>query len=875
MLRCPPATRHIVTFMPHASLIALFSVSCAAVGLAQAPESPLLKSFEQYRSARQQSEFGLEWVSLGPVLNSARVESVQSHPAAPGTIYAAFGSGNLWKTTNGGLAWRPIFEDQSALGIGDIALAPSDPEVIWLGSGESLMKARNFTMPGTGVFLSRDGGDTWRNVGLRDSWHIGEISVHPRDPETALVAVLGHFWSTNPNRGLYRTDDGGETWQHVLFVDEETGANDVVFAPSRPDIAYASTWQNHPGTSGATSGVHRSADGGRTWTKLGGGLPTGPKTGRIGLAVSWTNPDKVYAFIDNLNREANPAEVYRTDDGGQTWRRTHSEDLQINSRIGWYFADCYVNPRDDDEVYALGVRLARSQDGGATFELLGGDVHHLVPSPAQSLHLDHCEMWIDPSNPRHLILGNDGGLFISQDHGASWLHHNNLAVGEFYDVAVDDGDPYQIYGGTQDDATVRGPARERRPGQPDHFEYLWLDPWCGGDGCYTAPDPQDPDTVYFSSQHGGLRRQSVKANRSKPIPPRLPKGHGGTLTHNFIAPYLISPHDHQVLYHGGNYVMRSPDRGESWQVISPDLSKSKFPSHRGTAAGALTESRLRPGLLYCGTDRGAFWASTDAGKTWAEHTTGLPPNYIRSICASRFRESRVYLTASGINYDDLRAYVFASEDHGATWTSITSNLPDEVAYAILEDPRFEEVLYAAMYRGVYVSTDRGRSWSLLGRGMPAVAVADLEIQERELDLIAATHGRGIYRLDLRPLHWHLARGGEATPALHAIDPADAPHSDDTLPKPRRNLEERVAITFTLERPTTVSLTVTNADGDDVFEHTIEGRRGLNQFRWDLITRRQVSPKPYFTDQVTFAKPGTYRVAIVGTDVQLNGSLEVR
>lgn len=861
--------------MSHRLLVVLLSTSCAVAAQDRAPDSPLLASFAEYRAAKSTSPYALQWVSLGPVLNSARVEAVQGDPTSPGTIYAAFGSGNLWKTINGGLSWRCIFEQQSAIGIGDIALAPSDPQVLWLGSGESLKKPRNFTMPGTGVFLSRDGGESWRNVGLHDSWHIGEIAVHPTDPDTAVVAVLGHLWSKNENRGVYRTKDAGKTWTRVLHVDERTGAVDVVFAPSQPEVLYASMWQNHPAVAGATSGVHRSADGGQTWTRLHGGLPDGSKTGRIGLAVSATNADKVYAFVDNLNRAQNPGEVYRSLDGGQSWQRTHQQDLEINSRIGWYFSDCYLNPKDDDEIYALGVRIAHSTDGGQTFELIAGEVTHRVPSPAQTLHLDHCEMWIDPARPDRLILGNDGGLYTSQDRGRSWLHHNSLAVGEFYDIAVDNGDPYLIYGGVQDNASVRGPARERQLGstEPDPWEYVWLDPWCGGDGCYTVPDLVDLDTVYFSSQHGGLRRKHVPTNRSKAIGPRLPDDHKGSLRHNFIAPYLVSAHDHRVLYHGGNFVMRSSDRGDSWRVMSPDLSQSKFADRAGNAAGAIAESLLQAGLLYCGTDRGAFWVTKNDGEEWLEHSEGLPPCYIRSICPSRFVASRVYVTVTGINYDDLSAHVFASEDHGVTWRAIRANLPDEVAYAIAEDPSHENVLYAAMYRGVYVSIDRGESWSLLGRGMPGVAVADLVIQERELDLLAATHGRGIYRLNLAPLYW-LLDNKDSSNALLTTPTAYRPRLDDTTPRPRKSFEERVPITFYLTEKATVTVTVADAEGATIFTHEMAGRRGLNQFRWDLVTERRTSPQPYFLAQVTFLPAGIYQLRITGQAVDLTGRLEV-
>ena len=840
----------------------------------QEARSPLLDSFPEYLRAKNESEFGFEWISLGPVLNSARVEAVQGDPSAPGTMYVAFGSGNLWKTVDHGLSWRALFDDQSALGIGDIALAPSDPNVLWLGSGESLKKARNFTMPGTGVFRSVDGGETWRNVGLPDSWHIGEIAVHPTDPDFVLVAVLGHFWSPNPNRGLYRTTDGGETWEHVLAIDERTGANDVVFAPSLPQVAYASTWENHPGVAGAGSGVHRSVDGGRTWTRLHGGLPEGPGTGRIGLAVSWTNPDKVYALVDNLNLEGNAAEVYRTLDGGASWSRTHEEDLQIFARIGWYFADCHVNPQDDDELYALGIRMAHSRDGGRTFALVGGDVHHLVPSPAEVLHLDHCEMWIDPSHPERLLLGNDGGLFVSHDRGGSWLHHNNLPTGEFYDIAVDEQDPYLIYGGVQDDASVRGPGLEWKPGHGDAWKYVWIDAWSGGDGCYTLPDPEDPNTVYYSSQHDGLMRQDVRANRSAWIGPRLPDGHTGRLRHNFIAPYLVSAHDHRVLYHGGNYVLRSPDRGDSWQPISPDLSQSSSPPRPSVGAGALAESPLAAGVLFCGTDAGAFWVTQDDGGTWTERSDGLPPAYIRSIHPSRFAATRVYVAMTGINHDDLRAHLFASDDLGRTWRSLRANLPDEPAYAILEDAVHEDVLFAGMYRGVYVSTDRGRSWSLFGRGMPGVAVSDLVIQGRTMDLIAATHGRGIYRTNLRPFHEAVARGMPQGNALFAIPTATLPARDDTRPVPRSRGVEKVPITFHLARDVAVTLDIVDADGEVAWTHDVPGRKGFQQLRWDLVVQRRTSPQPYFTRFESFVEEGTYTVRITGEGVDLTGTLVV-
>ncbi len=842
---------------------------------AQEVKSPLLDSWERYLEMKKNSTFGLEWISLGPVMNSARVEAIQCDPANPGTWYVAFGSGNLWKTTNHGLTWKAIFENQSALGIGDISLAPSNPDIIWLGSGESLKKPRNFTMPGTGVFRSDDGGETWRNTGLPDSYHIGEIAVHPKDPDIVFVAVQGHFWSTNENRGLYRTGDGGKTWEHVLYVNERTGANDVVIAPSNPDVVYVSMWENNPGISGKESGVYRSSDGGKTWSRLGGGLPDGPQTGRIGLAVSWSNPDKAYALVDNLNKKNRLyAEVYRTVDGGQTWKRTHEDELQIFSRIGWYFTDCYVNPKDDDEIFGLGVRVAHSTDGGKTFELIGGDVFHFFPNQAEVLHLDHCEMCINPENPDHLLLGNDGGLYVSYDKGKSWMHHNNIPAGEFYDISVDNQDPYYVYGGTQDDSSVYGPAKEWNPKYQDEWHYIWIDAWAGGDGCYTMADPLDPNIVYTSSQNGGIFRKDMQADRSVGIRPRLPEGHAGRLNYNFVAPYIISKHNPLTLYHAGNYIFKSLNRGDSWRLISPDLSESAFAKKKGIAAGAIAESPLEPGVLYVGTDRGAFWVTMDDGKKWTEFSEGLSNGYIRSICPSRFSKSRVYVAVTGINYDDLGNYLYVSEDYGRTWRSIVGDLPDEVAYVILEDPVNENILYAGLYRGVYISVDRGKSWSLLGPGMAATAISDLVVQEREMDLVVGTHGRGIYKMNIQAIQEAFKDGAPQTDMIFTTPVARLPWINDTHRDPRMRTAEKVPITFYLMNDTDVEVQVIDIKGKLVWEKKLKGRRGFNQCRWDLVAKRNESPQPYFTRYLEFAPAGDYEVHIMGEGIDLRTKLTI-
>ena len=609
------------------------------------PISPLVHSYATHTEMKSNTTYGLEWILLGPTLNGARVEAVQADSDHPGTIYVAFGSGGLWKTTNNGLNWDCVFENKPSLGIGDIAISPSHPHTLYLGTGESLKKARNFTMPGNGVYRTDNGGETWSHLGLDDTWHIGEISVHPENPDIAIVAALGHFWSSNSNRGLFRTENGGKTWSHVLYIDDRTGGNDVVFSPVDPNIVYATTWENYPGVHGAKSTVYLSKDAGTTWEKKVNGINIDKNTGRIGVATSYQDKNKAYVFIDQRNRgkDKGAGEIYKTLDGGQRWQKTHFENLMSLSTIGWYFMDICVNPKNDDEIYGLGVGLIHSRDGGETFSFLGGEINHLKTSPAQTLHLDHCEMWINPANPNELLVGNDGGLYHSYDKGASWLHLNNIPTGEFYDIELDRGNPYQIFGGTQDNATVFGPASEWNPKMNDLWQYLWIDAWSGGDGCITRIDPDDDQTIYFSMQNGGVRRMDLKADTSTSIRPKFPKQDSIDLVYNFITPYFISPHNSDRIYMAGNYVLRSDNRGDDWNLISPNLIEVGNQPPEEVAAGAMAESHFDEGTLFMGTDRGTVWRTRNGGEEWEVISEGLPPLYVRCICPSKHKKGRVYI----------------------------------------------------------------------------------------------------------------------------------------------------------------------------------------------------------------------------------------
>lgn len=832
--------------------------------------SPLVSSYQDYVTMKDNTTYGFEWIPLGPVINSALVETFQVDPNRPGTIYLGFGSGNLWKTTNNGLTWNPIFENQPVYGIGDIKLAPSNTNIIYLGTGETLKKPRNFTMPGNGIYRSDDAGEHWNYLGLEDSWHIGKIEVHPTNPDIVYVAVLGHFWTTNSNRGIYRSMNGGKNWEHVLYVDEKTGANNIVISPSNPSVLYASMWENYPGVSGAKSGIYKSIDAGKTWTKSDNGLPTDEGKGRIGLAVSYQNSNKVYALIDHRNKPKlksgiltqdsipGAAEVYQSLDGGKTWSRSHKEELMIFSALGWYFSDINVDPNNDDEIYALGVRIAHSKDGGKTFNLIGGDVYHLYPSPAVPLHLDQSGIWIDPKNSDHLALSNDGGFYVSYDKGKTWLHYNNIPTGEFYDITLDNKDDYTIYGGTQDDATVYGKAKEWDSKFDNEWKYLWVDPWSGGDGCITVLDPKDSNTIYYSSQEGGIQRMNLNKHNSVSVRPSMNMVND-SIHYNFISPYFLSSHNHAALYLAGNYVFKSNNKGDSWEVISKNLSSGLDKNKKSLAAGAMAESDLEKGVIYVGTDKGLFWLTMNDGNTWIDRSLGLPNKYIRCITPSKYKKSRVYIAMSGMNYDDFGTYLFVSEDYGNTWNTLNHNLPNEVSYVIKEDPFNENVLYAGLYRGAYVSIDRGITWSLLGKNMPAAAVADIEINQKSKDIVVATHGRGIYKLNLAPFYSKLDIDAKDLLLF------DLPKVNVTTPDTRDDSNSRMLtkmpISFWVNQPGVITLKVFNSNNVMIWQKTISVKKGHNQYRWDLTTKSVESPLPYFINYNELLKKGNYKLEL--------------
>ncbi len=782
-----------------ASLNVLFVlIGTAAVAIAATPQatdvSARVRSWEQHVRMEQESPFGeLQWRAVGPQQAGARVEAIAVPPGNHGTIYVGIGSGNLWKTTNNGVTWTPIFEHESAFAIGDVAVSASNPDVVWVGTGETQPRHSGYSFSGTGVFKSTDAGESWQNMGLQDTHHIGKVLIDPDNPDVVHVAAIGHFGSPNGERGVFRTEDGGQTWEHTLSISQKTGAVEMAMDPSDSSILYAATWQAVSGTAdegGPESRIYKSTDTGRTWTMLENGLPGG-SLGRIGLDVAPSNPNVVYAFIDNRNppppaeqpaaqpaggrggrgsrgarggrgnnREIIGGEIYRSDDKGETWYKANEEDTYPFFGVyGWKFTDIRVSPENEDEIFALGNRAYHSVDGGKTFEQIGETIIRLHDTRGLVMHLDHHEIWIDPLNADRILLGNDGGLYESHDRGRTWLHINNIPAAEFYSVSLDMEVPYNIFGGTQDNAALYGPSdADAADHTDDRWENVYLDRWTGGDSFDTLRDPTDSDIVYYEHQHGAMLRMDIApggdvqsgGDSAENIRARAPEGEPGW-RFSWYTPIIISHHDPRTLIVGANYVLRSRNRGDDWETMSPDLSDEGGGVRAVVPFGTITmlsESRLLPGVLYAGTEAGKIWLTSDDGANWERISNGLPQKWVSRVLASGHHLQRVYASFTGYREDDFNAYLFVSHDFGASWASISDGLPAESINVIAEDPTNEDILYVGTDLGVYVSLDRGRTWNSLSATLPTTPVHDLEVHPRDAEIVIGTHGRSVWILNI-------------------------------------------------------------------------------------------------------------------------------
>jgi photosystem II stability/assembly factor-like uncharacterized protein len=696
---------------------------------------------------------GLAFRNLGPAITSGRVIDVAVHPLKKDTWFVAAASGGLWKTENAGTTWAPIFDGEGSYSLGCITVDSRDPLTLWLGTGEN--NSQRSVGYGDGVYKSTDGGKSWENMGLKASEHIAKILVDPRDSNVVFVAAQGPLWSPGGERGLYKTTDGGRTWKAVLTVSENTGVTDVVMDPRNPDVLLAATYQRrrHVWTlvdGGPESGLQRSTDGGKTWKKISSGLPK-EELGRIGLASAPSHPDTVYAVVEAANKGGG---FYRSVDGGANWER-RSDYVSGSPQ---YYQELIVDPANPDRVYAMDTWMQVSQDGGKSFQKVGENLKHV----------DNHALWIDPANSDHLLAGCDGGLYESRDRAATWEFKPNLPLAQFYRVATDNATPfYHVYAGTQDNNSLGGPSRTRNKEGIANQDWYFTQ---GGDGFFSRVDPTDPDTVYAEAQYGDLIRHNRKTGEAVDIQPQAAPGEDA-LRWNWDAPLILSPHAPKRLYFAAQRLYRSDDRGDSWKVVSPDLSRqldrNKLPvmgkvlsidsvaRHTSTSVFgnivALAESPKVEGLLYAGTDDGLLQVSENAGGAWrkVEKFPGVPDlTYVSRIEPSRHSADTVYLAFDNHKMGDFKPYVLKSQDRGRTFANIAGDLPERGSvYALVEDPARPGLLFAGTEFGVFFTLDEGKHWVQLKGGLPTIAVKDLEIQAREGDLVAATFGRGLAILD--------------------------------------------------------------------------------------------------------------------------------
>ena len=772
----------------------------------------------------------IKFRNVGPSIMSGRVVDVDVNPADPTEFYVAYASGGLWYTANNGQSLVPVFDKENVFSIGDIAVN-WNTKTIWVGTGE--VNSSRSSYSGLGVYKSTDNGKNWEYLGLPESHHIGKINLHPTDNNIAWVAVLGHLYSANKERGIYKTIDGGKTWKQTLFVDDNTGAVDMDINPKNPDDIYASMWYRTRRAwnfeeSGKTSGIYKSVDGGNTWkpvTIAGSGFPTGNGVGRIGVAVFTANPNIVYATVDNqdhrpdtakktdtnyvlkdfknLNKEsflnlddnkldsfladnnfpekykavtvkdlikndkvkptaiydylfdANTAlfetpiigcEIYRSDDAGVTWKKVNTKALNLYNTYGYYFGKITVSNTNENKMLISGFNLMLSEDGGKTFK----------STDKSATHPDWHGCWMNPNRDSHWIAGNDGGCNVTYDDGKHWFKANTPSVGQFYNVAVDDAKPYNIYGGLQDNGTWFGPATAK---DNDQWNYEAVYPWKnigGGDGMQVQVDTRDNKTVYAGSQFGFYARKNTDGGRGTSLYPRPDIGEP-KLRFNWQTPIWLSKHNQDVFYYGTNKFYRSLLKGDKMEALSGDLTnggrEGDIPFGTSTT---IVESPMKFGLIYIGTDDGNIHVSKDGGYTWTKISSALPKPvqgmYVSRVTPSAHKEGRVYVTLNAYRNDNFGAYLFVSEDYGTTWKQLGNDLPAEPLNVVKEDPKKENIIYVGSDNGLYASFDMGQTFMSAGINLPRVPVHDIAIQQRENELVVGTHGRSIYITKLDAVH---------------------------------------------------------------------------------------------------------------------------
>jgi photosystem II stability/assembly factor-like uncharacterized protein len=825
-------------------VLVLFSLIC----LAAAPP----------RSIPRQPLPGLTARSIGPAKMGGRITSIAVVEKTPAVQYIGAASGGVWKTRDNGDSWTCVFSGAPYAAIGAVAVAPSDPNVVWVGTGEA--NPRNSVSWGNGVFVSRDAGKSWKHAGLAETQHIGKLAVHPKDPDIVYVAALGRVWGPNPERGVFRTRDGGKTWEHVLRLDADTGCVDIAIDPAEPQIIYAAAYRvRRDGFSGGDpavqfgkhAGIYATRDGGNSWKRLTRGLPSRPM-GRIGLAIWRKDPRLVYAIIQTdrtnirqvagqppgLSGVVETGGIFRSTDRGETW-------IKVNDLCPrpFYFSKIRIDPADQRRLFVLGIPLFLSRDGGRTFSSHAG----------KGVHVDHHDLWINPDDPRHLILAGDGGLSYSRDGSASWQPLTNIPIGQFYGIAVDRNIPYRIYGGMQDNGSWMGPSRTDSPAGIINSDWVRI---LGFDGFYCQVPPDDPFTAYAEGQYGKLSRIDLRTRRGTSIAPRKPRASTPAYRFNWSAPLLLSTHDSKTLYYGGNFLFKSQDRGNTWHIISHDLTLGQPgpAKNGGHTISTIAESPVKPGVLYAGTDDGRVHVSRNDGESWVDVSKRLPDvpldRCISRVECSPHAAGTAWLSLSRHRQDDQAAYLFRTDDYGMTWKSISSNLPvGGPIHVVRADPRNPDLLYVGAELGLFVSLNSGRSWQRMGAGLPPAPVHDLIVHPRDRELVVATHGRGIYIIDVAPLQEMTAKAWSEKVHLSAVRPVRR--------RPQRPVEVRGAwsapnppegpvVYYRLaERQLSIALEVLSPAGEVLAKQSGPGEPGLNAVSWKLDK----------------APPGEYRVRL--------------
>jgi photosystem II stability/assembly factor-like uncharacterized protein len=796
----------------------------------------------------------LRFRELGPAVVGGRIDDFAVVEANPDVIYVATASGGVWKSSDGALTWQPIFEHTGAMSIGAITVSQTNPSVVWVGTGEP--NNRQSSSWGDGVYKSVDAGATFTKMGLADSHHIGRIQIDPRNPNVVYVAALGHLWGPNEERGLYKTTDGGKSWMRVLFINQDTGVVDVKLDPRNPDTIFAAAYERRRtpfgfNGGGPDSALYKSSDGGATWKKLTKGLPSGGDIGRIGISIYFRDSAIMYAQVQHAD-----GGLYRSEDHGETWVKMSNVDPNPP-----YFSNVFIDPNNDLRIWIAALQgsgelagVAYSQDGGKTF----------APTWGTKVHADFHAMWIDPANSNHMLIGVDGGIYITRDRGVNWAHLNDIAIGQAYQVGYDMAQPYDVCAGYQDNGSWWGPSGKRSVNGILNSDWLEV---LVGDGFHCQPDHADSNLIYIESQDGSLLRFNLATHERANIVPH-PKAGDPPYRFEWNAPIEISFHDPKTIYFGAQYLFKSSDRGDTWTTISPDLTtnadRNTIPilgklhedhilsrNYGVTWYPTITrigESPIDANVVWVGTQDGNLQVTRDGGNTWknvADHVPGVPKGtYVSGIEGSRLGPGSAYVTFDGHRADDFKVNAFYTSDFGQTWESVAGNLPPSTGTArvIREDPRSNNLLFLGTEFGGYVSFDRGKGWEPFGSNFPLVRVDDIKIHPRDHDLIIATHGRALWILDdITPLE-QMSRAARQEMTLFDLRNATSYRQLETTsgqegqrPFAAANPPYGAVISYTLPKATKdkVSITILDAQGKVVRELEGTGFEGLNRVNWDL------------------------------------------